>query len=288
MPLDFSRYFEDYTGNNRAKPTQYKGRGANTAARKRLDMEAMQTVANGIIDGAVEANAPDSWWDIYGRRAVDGRQKFKQLVADVYYKRPLDTNAHWPIRRGNRGWTPYEYSEWLHYYYNLAINTNNNGVTHMRIDGNGPADTFTNSNNRPPSIENNNNNNSIVRNLSIKANRPSGWYNTSGNLKTINRNVITSPISMAPVNLKNLDKLYLDQNSGSRYLYTKNEVMKMKENPVTRGKMAPRLLPNNIKSAIRKYVEANAATRIQTAVRGRQAIGLARAKAANKLARQKP
>ena len=87
---------------------------------------------------------------------------------------------------------------------------------------------------------------------------------------------------MAPVNLKNLDKLYLDQNSGSRYLYTKNEVMKMKKNPVTRGKMAPRLLSNNIKSAIKKYVEANAATRIQTAVRGRQAIGLARAKASAK------
>jgi len=121
------------------------------------------------------------------------------------------------------------------------------------------------------------NNKSIGRNLSIKANRPSGWYNTSGNLKTINKNVITSPISLAQINLKNLDKLYLDQNSRSRYLYTRDEIMKMNVNPMTRGKMAPRLLPNNIKSAINKYVKDNAATRIQTAVRGRQASGLARA-----------
>jgi hypothetical protein len=86
---------------------------------------------------------------------------------------------------------------------------------------------------------------------------------------------------MSPINLKNLDKLYLDQNSGSRYLYTLDEIKKIKVNPMTRGNMKPRLLPNNIKSAIKNYVEG-AATRIQTAVRGRQAIGIARAKASAK------
>ena len=250
MPLDFSRYFEDYTGNNRAKPTQYKGRGANTAARKRVDMNAMRNVANGINDGARNARAPNSWFDIYGNSAVDGGEKFKELVADVYYNRQTDLNSNWRIRRNNRGWTPSEYKQWLH-----DDLPNYNGM--IRINGNGPRDINTDT--RPNTNNNNSSSNPrTTADFNTKANRPSGWYNTSGNLKTINKNVITSPISLNTVNLKNLDNLYLDQNSGSRYLYTRGEIMKMNVNPVTRGKMAPRLLPNNIKSAVRKYVEGAA------------------------------
>lgn len=108
----------------------------------------------------------------------------------------------------------------------------------------------------------NSNSNSNSNNYYL-AHKPRAWYNkTTGDLKRINMNVITNPLTGEAVNISKLDTMVLDQNGSTRRLYHVNDI---------RLGMDPRRLTNNIKNAIIAFVRGSAATKIQGAAKIAQA-----------------
>ena len=114
----------------------------------------------------------------------------------------------------------------------------------------------------------NNYNASVWNDWNKVARRPFGWYNKDGKLKGMNsanlKNILTNPVTLNKIFLSNLDKMYIDQNSGTRYLYTKGNLGAIfrnsnGKNPITKNPMSPRRLPQNIKNAIISSVMANRA-----------------------------
>ena len=90
-------------------------------------------------------------------------------------------------------------------------------------------------------------------------NNAGAWYNTiNKKLRRINTNVISNFIGGNVYKPSQLNTLYFDANAkgnGGRKLYTKNTIVRAGGiNPATSTLMVPRLLPNNVKTAINQFM----------------------------------
>ncbi len=98
-------------------------------------------------------------------------------------------------------------------------------------------------------------------NWGIQANRRTPgvdiWYNRDGRVKPINQNVLRNPIMLNNYNARQLNNLYFNPDFPQRILLLKNELVRARGvQPGLSGTQVtrPRLLPNDVKNAIRRYM----------------------------------